>query len=142
MYIGGAEEDRTPDLRIANATLSQLSYGPPADGKCNSTAELKSTPRVHLHRAVSIDRDATQGSDESQDTRRKSTCDRRHSLQLLPGDAWNRCGRAWRLFLGSNGQVYASQRGRELHLAGKARVTYLVRLSFLEKLKFIILRRR
>ena len=22
------EEDRTPDLRIANATLSQLSYGP------------------------------------------------------------------------------------------------------------------
>jgi hypothetical protein len=30
--IGGAEEDRTPDLRIANATLSQLSYGP-TDGK-------------------------------------------------------------------------------------------------------------
>ena len=28
MGIGGAEEDRTPDLRIANATLSQLSYGP------------------------------------------------------------------------------------------------------------------
>ena len=27
-WIGGAEEDRTPDLRIANATLSQLSYGP------------------------------------------------------------------------------------------------------------------
>ena len=26
--LGGAEEDRTPDLRIANATLSQLSYGP------------------------------------------------------------------------------------------------------------------
>ncbi len=25
---GGAEEDRTPDLSIANATLSQLSYGP------------------------------------------------------------------------------------------------------------------
>ena len=25
---GGAEEDRTPDLRIANATLSQLSYSP------------------------------------------------------------------------------------------------------------------
>jgi hypothetical protein len=25
---GGAEEDRTPDLGIANATLSQLSYGP------------------------------------------------------------------------------------------------------------------
>ena len=26
--IGGVEEDRTPDLRIANATLSQLSYPP------------------------------------------------------------------------------------------------------------------
>jgi hypothetical protein len=25
---GGVEEDRTPDLRIANATLSQLSYDP------------------------------------------------------------------------------------------------------------------
>ena len=25
---GGAEGNRTPDLRIANATLSQLSYGP------------------------------------------------------------------------------------------------------------------
>ena len=28
LLIGGAEEDRTPDLRIANATLSQLSYRP------------------------------------------------------------------------------------------------------------------
>ena len=28
IYLGGAEEDRTPDLRIANATLSQLSYRP------------------------------------------------------------------------------------------------------------------
>ena len=26
--FGGAEGNRTPDLRIANATLSQLSYGP------------------------------------------------------------------------------------------------------------------
>ena len=26
--LGGGEEDRTPDLRIANATLSQLSYTP------------------------------------------------------------------------------------------------------------------
>src|SRR5262249_32609114 len=26
--IGGAEGDRTPDLRIANATLSPLNYGP------------------------------------------------------------------------------------------------------------------
>ena len=30
--FGGAEEDRTPDLRIANATLSQLSYGPTRNG--------------------------------------------------------------------------------------------------------------
>jgi hypothetical protein len=27
-WLGGDEEDRTPDLRIANATLSQLSYVP------------------------------------------------------------------------------------------------------------------
>jgi hypothetical protein len=27
-WFGGEEEDRTPDLRIANATLSQLSYFP------------------------------------------------------------------------------------------------------------------
>jgi hypothetical protein len=30
VVFGGAEGDRTPDLRIANATLSQLSYGPGA----------------------------------------------------------------------------------------------------------------
>ncbi len=30
---GGEEEDRTPDLRIANAALSQLSYPPDADTK-------------------------------------------------------------------------------------------------------------
>ena len=29
--IGGEEEDRTPDLRIANAALSQLSYPPNAN---------------------------------------------------------------------------------------------------------------
>ena len=28
LWIGGAEGDRTPDLCIANAALSQLSYGP------------------------------------------------------------------------------------------------------------------
>ena len=27
-FYGGAEEDRTPDLVIANDALSQLSYGP------------------------------------------------------------------------------------------------------------------
>ena len=31
LIIGGAEEDRTPDLCIANAALSQLSYGPLTD---------------------------------------------------------------------------------------------------------------
>ncbi len=40
---GGAEEDRTPDLRIANATLSQLSYGP-----VNQAADLnRRTPACH-----------------------------------------------------------------------------------------------
>ena len=34
--IGGAEGDRTLDLRIANATLSQLSYRPTNEGRdCN-----------------------------------------------------------------------------------------------------------
>ena len=33
MHFGGDEEDRTPDLRIANATLSQLSYAPTNVGK-------------------------------------------------------------------------------------------------------------
>ena len=28
VFDGGEEEDRTPDLRIANAALSQLSYPP------------------------------------------------------------------------------------------------------------------
>jgi hypothetical protein len=32
-FSGGASRDRTDDLRVANATLSQLSYGPiPLDG--------------------------------------------------------------------------------------------------------------
>ena len=35
ILFGGDEEDRTPDLRIANATLSQLSYVP-IDGLFNS----------------------------------------------------------------------------------------------------------
>src|SRR5690606_5518270 len=34
--FGGAEEDRTPDLRIANATLSQLSYRPHASRQVRS----------------------------------------------------------------------------------------------------------
>ena len=34
--VGGDEEDRTPDLRIANATLSQLSYAPTNDADFNT----------------------------------------------------------------------------------------------------------
>ena len=37
---GGDEEDRTPDLRIANATLSQLSYVP-TDASNSSSAEAQ-----------------------------------------------------------------------------------------------------
>ena len=33
LAINGAEGDRTPDLRIANAALSQLSYSPKPRGK-------------------------------------------------------------------------------------------------------------
>ena len=37
--IGGAEGNRTPDLRIANATLSHLSYGPaPKDAGAKAPA--------------------------------------------------------------------------------------------------------
>ena len=38
LVIGGAEEDRTPDLRIANATLSQLSYSPTREAKFSGLA--------------------------------------------------------------------------------------------------------
>ena len=32
--IGGAEEDRTPDLLTASQALSQLSYGPTRERSC------------------------------------------------------------------------------------------------------------
>src|SRR5690242_9014577 len=38
--VGGAEGDRTPDLRIANATLSQLSYGPGFRDMCCGTVPI------------------------------------------------------------------------------------------------------
>ena len=50
ILIGGVEEDRTPDLRIANATLSQLSYDPTrnlnhsADMRFQRISCLNSTP--------------------------------------------------------------------------------------------------
>jgi hypothetical protein len=44
VLFGGAEEDRTPDLRIANATLSQLSYRP--NGLADSNIGLSTRKRV------------------------------------------------------------------------------------------------
>ena len=49
--VGGEEEDRTPDLRIANATLSQLSY-PPNDAAVYQIAARVRRParaRYRLH---------------------------------------------------------------------------------------------
>jgi hypothetical protein len=36
--VGGAEEIRTPDLRLAKAALSQLSYGPFREARVTSMA--------------------------------------------------------------------------------------------------------
>ena len=51
---GGAGEDRTPDLRIANAALSQLSYGPtmlPEQGAdLTMTARMRAIPRAAFFR--------------------------------------------------------------------------------------------
>jgi hypothetical protein len=38
---GGAKGDRTPDLGIANAALSQLSYRPFGHGQANVPGRLK-----------------------------------------------------------------------------------------------------
>ena len=45
---GGEEEDRTPDLRIANATLSQLSYPPDSleFSKLRGRFRLRTQPRL------------------------------------------------------------------------------------------------
>ena len=43
--IGGAEEDRTPDLFIANAALSQLSYRPMTGAILMKLAGLKKADR-------------------------------------------------------------------------------------------------
>ena len=52
--LGGEEEDRTPDLRIANAALSQLSYGPtmlPEQGAdLTMTAHMRAIPRAAFFR--------------------------------------------------------------------------------------------
>jgi hypothetical protein len=39
-WFGGASRDRTDDLRVANATLSQLSYGPGPANLALKTHEL------------------------------------------------------------------------------------------------------
>ena len=39
--IGGAEEDRTPDLLCARQVLSQLSYGPPLLPTCGLLGETR-----------------------------------------------------------------------------------------------------
>jgi hypothetical protein len=45
-HNGGAEEDRTPDLRIANATLSQLSYRPENERALYSLIRNHRDPQV------------------------------------------------------------------------------------------------
>ena len=46
---GGAEGGRTPDLRVANAALSQLSYGPTLSGGAILAPEIgASTPFTNL----------------------------------------------------------------------------------------------
>ena len=48
--IGGADGSRTHDLRIANATLSQLSYGPTRDALSKSrTYEVALSERCELY---------------------------------------------------------------------------------------------
>src|SRR4051812_48764171 len=54
LFCGGDEEDRTPDLRIANATLSQLSYAPrqlTTIARVFGTAEEGAEPRSRTSRA-------------------------------------------------------------------------------------------
>jgi hypothetical protein len=51
---GGAEGDRTPDLRIANATLSQLSYGPDAAQSYGQREELSSGQEAGTKRARGV----------------------------------------------------------------------------------------
>jgi len=48
---GGDEEDRTPDLRIANATLSQLSYVPKFWRACAQSCEMRALGYRHLESA-------------------------------------------------------------------------------------------
>ncbi len=49
---GGAEEDRTPDLRIANAMLSQLSYRPFFTLEHTFEAQVARGPRSYFRTSV------------------------------------------------------------------------------------------
>ena len=58
--FGGAGGDRTPDLRIANATLSHLSYGPSKGAilACTSaTRQWGRRIRLRLFRSPAVARD-------------------------------------------------------------------------------------
>ena len=56
LFIGGADRDRTDDLRLAKPALSQLSYSPENNGLCEKftfsdsglPANDRSTPRPSL----------------------------------------------------------------------------------------------
>src|SRR5262249_22990598 len=70
---GGVEEDRTPDLRIANATLSQLSYNPTS--RDFSPKITPSPQRTHAHRTAFRllgDRPAAEGSQGPLSCRRRA----------------------------------------------------------------------
>ena len=55
LFIGGDEEDRTPDLRIANATLSQLSYAPSGHSFYIKNSSLKLTLPERLRIIFRVD---------------------------------------------------------------------------------------
>ena len=64
--VGGEDEDRTHDLRIANAALSQLSYPPnagtdfnqnmrPGEGACQDDALAAPAHKLHRHAVQLLD---------------------------------------------------------------------------------------
>ncbi len=54
ILFGGVEEDRTPDLRIANATLSQLSYDPTVPQSCMALDTKPSGQRLPFTQIVQL----------------------------------------------------------------------------------------
>ena len=61
--VGGAEEDRTPDLRIANATLSQLSYRPIRSAMISAAARFAKRRPVSRQGAVMSQADDSSSGD-------------------------------------------------------------------------------